>query len=175
MSLSKLAHLYNTDKHFSWHPHHDGDYGHSYIPFYEQLFHGRIVNALLEIGIESGASLRMWRDYFPDAMIFGIDIDPKTLFQEDRIITVHGNAALPTELTDLAPYDIIIDDGSHEPDEQIAAAKNFLRLLHPGGVYVIEDIRDGQSEYVLNGIGQGRIVEFETWRRSDDRVLVIGA
>jgi len=37
----------------------------------------------------SGASLRVWQEYFPNALIFGADIDKSSLFQEERIKTFY--------------------------------------------------------------------------------------
>lgn len=37
----------------------------------------------------SGASLRVLRDYFPNALIVGADIDKSVLFQEARIKTCY--------------------------------------------------------------------------------------
>ncbi|MEG7660787.1 hypothetical protein, partial [Listeria monocytogenes] len=55
------------------------DKWHHYLPLYERYFspwRGRPVR-FLEIGVYKGGSLEMWRSYFgPEAMIFGIDIDP---------------------------------------------------------------------------------------------------
>ncbi len=36
---------------------------------------------------KSGALLRMWKDYFPNAQIFGADIGSKVMFSEERIFT----------------------------------------------------------------------------------------
>ena len=38
---------------------------------------------------QPGASLKMWRDYFPNAMIFGADIDKDILFNDQRITTFY--------------------------------------------------------------------------------------
>jgi len=53
---------------------------HHYIPLYDRYFssfRGRKIR-FLEIGVSNGGSLQMWRKYFgDDAIIFGIDINPK--------------------------------------------------------------------------------------------------
>src|SRR5207248_1717332 len=49
-------------------------------------FVGREVH-VVEIGIQSGGSLRMWRHYFGDrALIYGVDIDPTCIAAEDERI-----------------------------------------------------------------------------------------
>ncbi len=96
-------------------------------------------------GYKAGASLYVWRDYFPEAEIYGMDVRPEAQVKgEPRITTFLGNSALPEDVTkitkDIAPFDIIIDDGSHQSAVQIATAKLFLPLVKPGGMYFIEDV-----------------------------------
>jgi hypothetical protein len=118
---------------------------HSYTPFYHQLFQGRCVRALLEVGVLEGASLRMWRDYFPEAEIVGFDIEPGYMVNgEERIQTflcngTDGGIQLHRKYMP-EKFDIIIDDASHEPDDQVAAVNNLMPFLADGGVYVIEDV-----------------------------------
>jgi hypothetical protein len=143
---------------------------HSYADIYDLLFRPlrRRVRAVLECGIGSndpavpssmgasgcpGASLRVWRDFFPEAQIYGIDIDEKTLFTEERIVTHRVDqtsresiaaflAALPADLR----FDLIIDDGLHE----VHAGTTLFAALSPrlaeDGLYVIEDVRPAQAE-----------------------------
>jgi hypothetical protein len=91
-----------------------------------------------------GASLRAFRDFLPNAHIYGADIDRRILFQEDRISTFF------VDQTDLASFDqlgktnvsfdLIIDDGLHSPDANIAVIIFALKRLTPRGWLVIEDI-----------------------------------
>jgi hypothetical protein len=110
-----------------------------------EKFRGKEVN-LLEIGIYSGGSLGMWREYFgPKCRIYGVDIeqdckayegDSVTVFigdQADRNFWRRFKEEVPT-------IDIVIDDGGHEPDQQIVTLEEVLPHLRPGGVYVCEDV-----------------------------------
>ena len=69
-----------------------------------------------------GASLRVWRDYFFNALIYGGDIDKNILFEEDRIKTFYVDQLDVTSIKSMWDnirvnnFDIIIDDGLHEPD-----------------------------------------------------------
>lgn len=93
-----------------------------------------------------GASLRAFREFFPNAEIYGADIDRRVLFQEDRIKTFfidqlsdQSFADLPKEaFTDL---DLFIDDGLHSPDANLRSLFFGLQAVRPGGFVVIEDIR----------------------------------
>ena len=125
-----------------------GDTCHEYTIAYHERWKDRraSVRRLLEVGVNHGASLRMWQDYFPNAEIIGLDIDPRTMFQEGRIRTFlcdQSNAAslykVMNQLGD-DKFDIIIDDGSHEPASQILTAQVLMPYLKKDGEYYIEDV-----------------------------------
>jgi cephalosporin hydroxylase len=119
------------------------------------------VTALLEIGLGTnnprllsnmgkrgrpGGSLRAFRDFLPTAQIYGADIDRQTLFEEDRITTFFVDQTDPSSLTALASltgdqFDLIIDDGLHSPNANLAVLDFGLRKLKIGGWLVVEDIR----------------------------------
>jgi hypothetical protein len=134
-SLSRLASAYGTDK-----------VQHNYIPLYERHFGARRDSplTLLEIGIGSGGSLQMWRDYLPRATIIGIDSLDKSAFESSRIRVYQGDQADPAFLHRVAAenggVDIVIDDGSHVGSDLLASFRTLFPLLKRGGLYVIEDM-----------------------------------
>jgi hypothetical protein len=92
-----------------------------------------------------GASLRAFREYLPDAMIFGADVDKRILFQEGRIKTYFVDQTDLTSLESLgknipASFDLIIDDGLHSPNANLAVLTFGLEKLKNHGWLVIEDI-----------------------------------
>jgi len=102
-------------------------------------------NSILEIGVNRGGSLFMWRDYFGErAKIAGIDIlkGTKILNQEGFNIFI-GSQADPLFLNNVGekagPFDIIIDDGSHVMDHQILTFEELFPFLAEGGIYLCED------------------------------------
>lgn len=105
---------------------------------------------LLELGVHLGYSMHIWRDYFPLATIVGLDLDPKPEnFPDDpRVHFVQGSQDDAGILDRAyrcpdgpAPFDIIIDDASHQGAPTARSlAMLFPELLKPGGIYVIEDI-----------------------------------
>ena len=120
------------------------------------------VTALLEIGLGTnnphlvsnmgkrgrpGASLRAFRDFLPKAQVYGADIDRQILFEEDRITTFFVDQTDPASITALASligdhhFDLIIDDGLHSPNANLAVLDFGLRRLKVGGWLVVEDIR----------------------------------
>ena len=93
------------------------------------------------------SSLFVWRDYFPLAEIYGIDISEECLINEDRITVELCDQSKTEELQRFidkhgGDFDIIIDDGTHRPDHQILSALFFMPYLKHDGVYCIEDVRD---------------------------------
>ena len=83
-----------------------------------------------------GASLRVWRDFFPNAIIHGLDVAPDTQFSEDRIQTHLCNSTKPESVQQILPLigtpDLIIDDGLHTLEAK-ANLDESLSRLGPGG------------------------------------------
>jgi hypothetical protein len=173
MSLSALAHKYGTDKYPGFRGRGPEDY-HSYVPFYEELLHGRNIRKLLEIGIFEGASLRMWRDWLPWAQIYGVDIDPTRVFQEDRIQCEALHAGCEEDIhayaKRLGPWDVVIDDGSHQLADQIMAGQVLIPYTK---LYIIEDINTADVPAICAAFPSIRIIEFETWHKDDDILGIV--
>ena len=135
--LCEMAKRHRTDKFWP----------HNYTPIYHRFLGDRTtsVKKLLEIGIATGRSLRLWEEYFPNAKIVGIDYDRRWLINEGRIVSFEGNQRDKPRLMEIArlcggDFDVIIDDGSHRADRQISAMTALLPFLAPRGIYFIEDI-----------------------------------
>lgn len=149
-NLIDLAIRYGTDK---WNCH-------WYVRHYQRHFRHlrRKRLKLLEIGVggygsprQGGASLRMWKEYFPHAMIYGIDIYDKKALEEDRIRIFQGSQDDPSFLGEVVgetgALDIVIDDGSHI-NEHVIKSFNFLfPHLSDESIYVVEDT---QTSYWRN-------------------------
>lgn len=137
MTLDEIGILCGTDK---------SSLRQGYLSHYERLFAHLRDTAfnLIEIGAYNGASLRTWAEYFPRAFIVGIDIEPSAAkLAEDRIAVRIGSQADAQFLTGVAtefPPLIVIDDGSHQADHQIASFACLFPTLRPGGCYVCEDL-----------------------------------
>lgn len=162
---------------------------HSYIETYQQIF-DKFPDSIriLEIGIHAGGSLLLWSSYLTNQYeIWGIDIEPnfwpdrpyqKNIIENPNIHTLFGrNSKSPDSYRDIpGEFDLIIDDGHHHQDSQLATFFAAWPKLKAGGVYLIEDI---QSEdlvgYVLSKI-QEQIpdVKFEIHfgkKQYDDNIL----
>lgn len=142
--LCKLARKHGTDKGGN----HTiaGETCHTYTRLYHELFKDMQVVRLLEIGINTGASLHMWAEYFPRTIIEAIDVDPTCLIQTPRIRSHQGDQTDGERLEEITfekRYDIIIDDGSHRTADIVESAKVLLPHLKKGGYYIIEDVDQG--------------------------------
>jgi len=128
--------------------------------------------AILEIGLGSnnievpsnmgaegkpGASLKAWKAFCPNAIIFGADVDTGILFQEERIQTFFVDQTDAKTLAELGsqisqPLDLIIDDGLHSVDANVQTLIFSLVHVKIKGWIVIEDIpEEAQTLWQLIG------------------------
>lgn len=97
---------------------------------------------------EGGASMRMWYDFLPNSQIVGLDINPATHLDNDRITTRLLDQSNREQLAGLVSeygpesLDVIIDDGSHIADHQQISLEELMPLLKPNGLYFIEDLNE---------------------------------
>src|SRR5579864_8038519 len=119
-----------------------------YFDIYHQhfsRFRGRNVR-VLEIGIYSGGSLEMWRDYFGSGcQIYGVDIEPACKAYERDSVKVfigdQGDRNFWKKFKQEVPaVDIVIDDGGHLTEQQIITFEELLPHLQPNGIYLCEDL-----------------------------------
>jgi hypothetical protein len=150
MTLQEIGLKHQTDKATN----------HFYLGLYEAMFrHMRFREIkILEVGVQFGNSLRTWHEYFPFAKIWGVDsVDNNTKLPED-IVVIYTGAYNEDTVRRLGAktYDIIIDDGSHNPLDQIWFVINYAPLLAPDGVLIVEDVLDRTSVPALaTAIPQG--------------------
>lgn len=136
---------------------------HNYADYYERLFghcrHG--VKKVFECGLgtnnpnlassmkengKPGASLRVWRDYFPNAMIYGADIDRDILFTDERIKTNYIDQRDPAAIAAFwqqvgeTGFDFMLDDGLHVFEAGSCLFAHSISHLADHGIYVIEDV-----------------------------------
>ncbi len=136
--LTKLADKYEADK---------GSKRHYYTEVYEYFFWPMKNKArkICEIGIAQGASTNMFRDYFPDAVIYGIDILDRFWLNSNAIKTFVADQANRKQLKNFIDaygdnFDIILDDGGHTMEQQQVSFGYLFKYLKPGGYYIIEDV-----------------------------------
>lgn len=123
------------------------DKWHHYFDIYHQHFspYRNRQPVVLEIGVQNGGSLHMWKDYFgPGARLFGADIDPAcaTRGPEGARIFIGDQADpafLKTIVQETGPIDIIIDDGGHTANQMIVSFQTLYPHVRSPGVYLVED------------------------------------
>jgi len=153
-SLDELGIIAGTDK---------SSLGVNYLRQYERIFaefRDSSIN-IFEIGVLNGASLSMWRTYFTQAMIVGIDIhEGSRQFAGDRVEIEIGSQDDPGFLAAIVQRrtpTIVIDDGSHRADHMIFSFERLFPALAPGGCYVIEDFFGQQPQRLKDWIGTSKI------------------
>ena len=116
--------------------------GHSYDLVYAALFNNlNAVQHVGELGIYHGASLRAWRELFPNAGIVGFDRDPNYFVFEERIRSFYiDQASLPSLMIEPGvTFDLFVDDASHIFEYSLSCYERLKRLVRC--FYVIEDIQ----------------------------------
>lgn len=151
-NLTELMNKYGSDK---------GTY-HRYTDVYESVLKKRRhkIEMVLEIGIGTnnpellssmgktgipGASLRAWRDYFPNAKIIGLDIDRNIQFSEKSIATDYVNQLKPATFKPITKLllnsiDLVVIDGLHTPRADFNSLVELLPFTSDEGDFFIEDV-----------------------------------
>lgn len=165
---------------------------HSYIDYYAREFQpARMYCRMLEIGLMTGASLKLWSEYFFMYDLCGIDLrngwnDPKPWQQDladDPHVELHFGIDSTKQIVQFdEPFNIILDDGAHDVESQLLTFINYWPQLKLGGIYYIEDVENAQSMNILKqGIARhcvGQTIAFDEFHghrngRLDDQILAI--
>ncbi len=138
-TITEMCDRYPTDK---------CPQSHNFVTYYDRLFAPMRDDSIrfFEIGILNGVSHLMWREYFPVAEIFGIDI--RDYSEKSKGSGVHTFVADQSSREDLSAFidtfggnfDVILDDGGHAMDHQQVSLGYLFQHVKPGGMFIIEDI-----------------------------------
>jgi len=138
MSLHELSSKYGTNK--TWH---------GYTSFYSKLFDpvkDKVTN-FLEIGIDQGAPILAWKDYFENATIYGIDLAiPDAVKDVPRVQYAIADQSKADQLRTVVNqwgnpmFDGILDDGGHTVKQQRVSIETLWAFVKPGGWYIVEDL-----------------------------------
>jgi hypothetical protein len=160
--LCELMIKHNTDKSPKYH---------NYSPIYYELFKDIQFSALniFEMGIghndtsyvcnmshvpnyTPGSSLRVWRDFFPNAVVHGADLNQEAVDHavSNQILTYRFNQLESKQISNLfatlPEFEVIIDDGFHDIRSNTCFFENTIRNLKENGIYIIEDVQTKQLE-----------------------------
>ena len=141
MRLEDLADNSRTDKNTT----------HSYLPLYQTLLASKKETArnVLEVGIFCGGSIKLWRDFFTNATVYGLDIMALKdvwdgIKNQDRIILHTSTDAYNEEFFNTLrhiKFDFMLDDGPHTLESMKQFIKLYSQLMTPDGLLIIEDIQ----------------------------------
>lgn len=142
VSWNAIAERHGTDKSRA---------GHGYMEHYQRLLapSQHVIRSVLEIGVDTGSSIRTWREVLPDAYVVGVDVKPEcAAVPVDGATVVIADATSRDESSTLASrkWNLIVDDGSHRTEDIERTMEIFACMLTEGGFYVVEDtVIDGDS------------------------------
>lgn len=133
----------------------DRDSTHSYIYVYEEILapYRHTAKNILEIGLMSGESLRMWTEYF-DGKVYGMDCsetpidglaDLRPIIAEGKHNVCIGDATSEADIERCfgdIKWDVVYDDGNHQTSSQLQTFNILKGKMAKGSIYIIEDIAD---------------------------------
>ena len=188
MSLIELIDNKTTDKNTT----------HSYLDLYEKLLFSKKHTAkhVLEIGIgdfgdKNGGSVKLWRDYFPNATIYSLDILPADrvldeLLIDDRVVLhtstdAYNESVFNTHfLQKNMKFDFMLDDGPHTLESMVQFITLYSQLMEDDGILIIEDVQSISWLSVLQNAVPDHLKQFvktydlrENKNRWDDIVFTI--
>jgi len=149
MSLINLVDSKYTDKNTT----------HSYLELYEKLLTSKKETAthVLEVGIgdfgqKNGGSIKLWKDYFTNATIYGLDILPierviDELLNNDRVILYTNTDAYDADfctntfLNKNIQFDFMLDDGPHSLESMKQFIRLYSQVMKDDGILIIEDVQ----------------------------------
>ena len=165
---------------------------HSYLPLYSKLLkHLKDKNCnILEIGVREGGSIKLWKDFFCNSTIYGIDIEDNVKIDElknnNKIILFLDNNAYDFNfikknfIDNEILFDFILDDGPHTLKSQIQFIKLYSNLLKDNGILIIEDVSCMKNLEILKTVPHKNLKKFiktydlrKNKNRSDDIVFTI--
>ena len=140
----------------------DKDATHSYLPLYQELIASKKYTAknVLEIGIQTGGSIKLWSDFFENAKIYGIDIMPSSdvwegIANKDNIILYTSTNAYDDNffITNFRnkniTCDFMLDDGPHSLESMKKFISLYSQIMADDGILVIEDVQDWEWVEIL--------------------------
>jgi len=144
MSLEEIVDNLRTDKNTY----------HSYLPLYQKLLISKKETAknVLEIGVYMGGSIKLWSDFFTNAVVYGLDIMNindvwEGIKNKDNIvlhtsINAYDNDFFNTRILNKnIKCDFMLDDGPHTLESMIQFIKLYSQIMTDDGILIIEDVQ----------------------------------
>lgn len=162
---------------------------HSYGPVYENLLAPyREAKNVLEIGLFNGNRYRIWKEYFHNATVHGIDCDEQPVggMADLRPLIAEGHQIHIFDACDKVQiherfkdikFDVIVDDAQHEISQQLALYAAWKPYLAPGAIYIIEDVQnidaDREKFLSLDSEKSIEVIDLRHIQKRYDDVLIV--
>lgn len=175
-SLTRIAQKHKTNK--------TPLLGHSYVPFYYQIFADKNnkIEKVLQIGLGDTEknSLFFWQDFFPIAKIFGIGNDKKYVYKRGRIQTFLSERTNSSALKSIiketgSDIDVVVDEGNRTPKEIVSSFQTVMPLLKKDVTYIIENVNRNQANEITANLSNYNYHEMRHHKMisSYDRLIII--
>jgi len=128
---------------------------------------------LVEIGVFTGHSLKLWSDWFTNGNIIGIELNKSkglptgdgfnalNAIYDFNVIWKDAYVETTVDMFDDNSIDFLIDDGTHELEHQLFTVKKWLPKLKSGGILLIEDIKNHHDfDLFINAVDRTLSDEF---------------
>jgi hypothetical protein len=129
--------------------------------------------------------MKAWREFSPNGVLVGIDIDAEAVNEIDEhgcVMDQTSSSSISRTVKDIieiqSQFNLIIDDGFHDPHANIRTYLSFFNLLSEDGTYVIEDVHSSLIPFwsllAPNLPGQMKIIDLSALRQeTDDNFLIV--
>lgn len=126
---------------------------HSYLPLYQKLLINKKETAknVLEIGIYQGGSIKLWKDFFTNATVYGLDIMPITnvwesIKNKEKIILhtsrdAYNATFFNQTFLNKVKFDFMLDDGPHTIESMQQFIRLYSQVMTDDGILIIEDVQ----------------------------------
>jgi hypothetical protein len=155
---------------------------HSYETVYPDLlgpYRGKPVS-ILEVGARDGSSLRAWREYFgPQVRILGLDNGHEGWMIEScadwsvEYADQFKPETVKKAVLKYTPFDIIIDDGCHNPYCNLMTWAMLWPYVTKGGIYILEDIEGITYAEAFKSLVGGDIIDLRKNKGRHDDIMMV--
>jgi len=127
---------------------------HSYLPLYQKMFNTKKETAknVLEIGIYKGGSIKLWSDFFTNAIVYGLDCmninniwegikNKENIILHTSIDAYDSNFVTSNFLNKNIKFNFIVDDGPHTLESMLQFIRLYSQLITDDGILIIEDVQ----------------------------------
>lgn len=157
----------------------DKDGIHTYVDTYDKLFAPFQKGcSFMEIGLALGDSIDLFDEYFDNSEIVGVDISvvftPKKYKNDVAILEADATKANFLKAFKYKQFDIVVEDGSHQTQDQIDTFNLLKPYMKDGGIYIIEDILawDIEKDKFMKLHDNIEVVDMRHTGRFDNMLLI---